>query len=391
MGALALLVSSCSSDGKATTAAPEVTKPTVTTAPAAALTRQEPRRRWVMGFYPEYQRDLMAPAEIDWTAMTHVAVGRVVPKADGTLDQTFDYDETHGPALARDLATRARANGVTPILMVGGAGTHDEFAKAASSNGKNLATNLVTTMRRLGFAGLELDWEPISDADQKPLAALVAELRRAEPGITLSLSVAWVSTTFPNVSPFYARLAPQLDQINVMTYGMAGAWDGWKTWFTSALDGAGDPTPSSIAVNVQSYLAAGVPAPKLGLGVGFYGQCWSGGVSGPRQDIGTSKLVAEDNDMSYLNIMSMYFQQSAFHYDSEAQQPYLGYAAPRGPKQCTYISYENAESIAAKGAYARSHGLGGAIVWTINQAHLRDSPPAQRDALLKTTRTAFGA
>jgi chitinase len=189
----------------------------------------------------------------------------------------------------------------------------------------------------------------------------------------------------------YARLAPQLDQINVMTYGMAAAWEGWKTWFTSALEGAGGPTPSSIATNVRSYAAAGVPAAKLGIGVGFYGQCWSGGVDGPRQVIGTSKLVADDNDMSYVKIMSTYFQQEAYHLDPVAKAPYLGFAAPRGPKQCTYITYENPESIAAKGDYARSHGLGGAIVWTINQAHARDAQSGQRDALLKATRSAFGA
>jgi chitinase len=376
-----LVISSCSSGG-ATTAGRQ---------PAAALTRQEAGRRWVTGFYPEYQRDLMPLAEIDWTAMTHIAVGRVIPKPDGTLNETFDYNKTRGPALASELAAKARANGVTPLLMVGGVGTHDAFAKAATSQGKKLATNLVATMRRLGFAGLALDWEPISAADERPLTALVTALRRSEPGITLSLSVAWVSATFPNVSPLYARLAPQLDQINVMTYGMAAAWQGWKTWFTSALLGADGPTPSSIGVNVRSYTAAAVPAPKLGLGVGFYGQCWSGSVSGPRQAIGTSKLFAEDNDMSYVKIMSMYFEQQAFHYDPVAQAPYLGFAAPRGPKRCTYITYENAESIAAKGAYARSHGVGGAIVWTINQAHMPDAPSGQRDALLKATRSAFGA
>jgi chitinase len=347
--------------------------------------------RWMMGFYAEYQRDLMPPEEIEWSALTHLAVARVVPKPAGDLDQTFDYDETHGPALAKDLAARARANGVVPILMVGGAGTHDDFAVAATNNRTKLVTNLVRAMKDLGFAGLELDWEPIADGDQKPLAALVADLKRAEPSILLTLSVAWVSTTFPDVAPFYKQLAPRLDQINVMTYGMAGAWDGWKTWHSSALDGAGESTPSSVAVNVRSYLAAGVPAEKLGIGVGFYGQCWSGGVDGPHQRIGAATIVAEDNDMSYAKIQSQYFQQSAYSFDRDAQAPYLVFAAPRGPKQCTYVSYEDAQSIAAKGAYAQSHGLGGAIVWTINQGHLREAPAGRRDALLKATRAAFGA
>jgi chitinase len=114
-------------------------------------------------------------------------------------------------------------------------------------------------------------------------------------------------------------------------------------------------------------------------------------VTGPRQDIGRSAIVADDNVMSYTNIMSTYFDAAAYHYDSVAQAPYLGFSSPRGPQKCTFVSYENADSIKAKGAYARSQGLGGAIVWTINQAHTRNAPAGQRDALLRTTRTAFGA
>ena len=81
----------------------------------------------------------MPANEIDWGSMTHLVVGPVNPRADGTLDTTFDIDETAGPAMAKDLAKRAKAHGVVPLLMIGGAGEHDNFRAAA----KNHLTALV--------------------------------------------------------------------------------------------------------------------------------------------------------------------------------------------------------------------------------------------------------
>jgi chitinase len=275
--------------------------------------------------------------------------------------------------------------------MIGGAGTHDDFATAMSAHRSDFERNLLSTMRSLGFSGLDLDLEPINDGDQQPFIALVSDLRSAMPSIVLSVPVAWVSINFPDVPAFYGQLAQKVDRINVMSYGMAGPWDGWQTWHSSALDGAGSSTPSSIAINVQSYTNAGVPADKLGVGIGFYGTCWAGGVTGPRQDIGKSTIAADDNVMSYTNIMAKYFDPSAYHYDNAAQAPYLSFPSGKGPQNCTFVSYENSDSISAKGAWAVSHGLGGAIVWTIPEAHVLGQPAGQGDPLLKATKAAFQA
>src|SRR4051812_19261570 len=90
--------------------------------------------RWVMGYYPVYQRALMPVREIDWSAMTHLVVGAVLPRKDGTLDTSFYDDATHGPRIAQRLAAAADAHGVVPVLMVGGAGAHDGFAAAATNH-----------------------------------------------------------------------------------------------------------------------------------------------------------------------------------------------------------------------------------------------------------------
>jgi chitinase len=362
----------------------------VATAGAHAAQASTPKR-WVMGYYVGYQRSLMPASQIDWGSMTHIVVGPVNPRADGTLDTTFDIDRTAGPAMAKDLAKRAKAHHVTPLLMIGGAGLHDNFLAAAKNHRATLEKNLIAVMKNYGYAGLDLDWEPITTADQPYVSALVKDLRAQLPHAVLTMPVLWVTKTFPAVPKFYGQLAKRLNRISVMSYGMAGPWDGWRTWHSSALSGATATTPSSVDVNVASFEKAGVPAAKLGVGIGFYGTCWAGGVTGPRQPVGSSTLAADDNAMSYINIMKQYYKASAYHYDTKANAPYLGFAAPHGPQKCTFISYENGRSIAAKAKYARSNGLGALIVWTVNQGHVRGAAAGHRDVLLAKARHAFGA
>src|SRR5205807_4635839 len=80
-----------------------------------------------------------------------------------------------------------------------------------------------------------------------------------------------------------ASLQSQFDQINLMTYALSGPWPGWVTWFNSPIyDGGyrfpstGGPVPSTDGM-LASFLSAGVAASKLGIGIDFYGELWTGG------------------------------------------------------------------------------------------------------------------
>ena len=62
---------------------------------------------WIMGYAVGYERDLLPPAELNWASLTHLAVGRATPRADGTLDTTFDIDAVSGPAWAKTMVQQA--------------------------------------------------------------------------------------------------------------------------------------------------------------------------------------------------------------------------------------------------------------------------------------------
>ncbi len=345
--------------------------------------------RWVMGYYVGYQRNLMPANQIGWHSLTHLVVGPVTPRSDGTLDTTFDIDARQGPAMAKNLARLAKQHHVVPMLMIGGAGEHNAFAAAASNHLSALVNNLVATMRKFGYAGLDLDWEPINNGDSPHITALVNMLRARLPNAVLTMPVDPTSRTFPKAPGFLGSLSHKLNRIDVMTYGMAYAASGWRSWHSSALTGAGPSTPTAVDVSVRSYRAVGIPASKLGVGIGFYGMCWTGKVTGPRQSLAGSHEVADDNVMSWINIHNNYVTKANYKFDKSAQASYLSYAKPHGPQKCTYVSYEDQRSITAKAKWAKAHGLGSLIVWTVNEGHLRSAPAGHRDPLLSVARQNF--
>lgn len=340
-------------------------------APAAGAAAPDPAPRFVTGYWVGYQQGLYPPEKIDFGALTHLVVGRVLPRPDGTLRTALDIDDLAGPKIAADLARRAHAAGRKALLMIGGAGEHAGWVGASSpQNRARFVAELVATMRRLGYDGVDLDWEPLEKADKPVILELVRALRAAAPAAVITMPVSWLNanTDLP-ADPWYGQVAASLDQLNIMSYGMADAW-GWQSWHSSAVEGEGRLTPSSVAVSARGYAAAGVPRAKIGLGIGFYGSCWVAPVTGPRQATRGSRVVASDNEMSYARIVRDYLDPAALRWDEAARASYLSFPAPRGPKNCTFVSFEDERSIAAKGALARAQGYGGAMIWTVNQGYL---------------------
>jgi chitinase len=345
---------------------------TKTAVAAVSVSAPVPSRggAWVTGYYVGYQATMYPAAQVDFSAITHLVVGALMPRADGTLDQTFYIDAVNGPAMARDLAGRAHAAGRKAIAMVGGSGSQAIWRGAASAaNLPAFVDNLIGAMQNLGFDGLDLDWEPLSSADQPLLLALVKALRAKAPAALLTAPIYFVTGS---ADPGYAQLAPYLDQMNIMSYGMAGAWPGWMSWHSAALGGESTLYPSSVSASAVAYAAAGVPKAKIGVGIGFYGTCWTG-VTGPRQNVGGAKVVASDNVMSWSHIAGAYFSTAAYRWDDAAKAAYLSFPQAAGPEGCNFVSYEDDASIAAKGQWVRANGYGGTIIWTINQGYVASS------------------
>ena len=375
-------------NGPGQTASPDFTGPTANPEPSGPNAQASAANgRWVMGYYVSYLADRLPAAAIGWGGLTHLIVGYNAPRPDGGID--FGLGAGERAALVR----AAHAHGRKALAMIGGENTAGAWLAAATANRAAFVASLRALVEREGFDGLDLDWEPLESGHQAVLLSLVRELRAAMPRAILTFPADGAdNANFPADRSFFASLAPLVDRINLMTYGMSGTYEGWKTWHSSPLYARDPAAPASVEITVQGYLRVGVPAAKLGVGIGAYGLCYGAPASGPLEDtVGIrpdgARILAGDNSISYANIVTEYAPLGSARWDAAARVPYLSFAAPSGRERCTYISYEDERSVLEKGRYVRERGLGGAIVWNINEGYLPGRTPAH--PLLDAARRGF--
>jgi len=334
---------------------------------------------WSMGYYASWEADQYPISEIEWSGLTHIAMAFYLPNQDGSMTLAGGTAK-----LATDLIAAAHTHGVKAIASIGGADSQTSFKQAtASGTVATFATNLVALLTTTGYDGIDIDWEPMDKADEPAVIDIANRIRRAKPDTLMTLPIGAINVNLGADLSGFAAIAAVYDQLNIMSYGQAGTWSGWKSWHSSALYQTDSATPTSIDSTVKLYLAAAVPAAKLGIGIGFYGLCYSSPVTGPDQVLNGSTLVASDGAISYASIMTNYYSATARQWDSLARVPYLSFATAHAPDGCTYISYDDEQSIAEKGAYLKAKGLGGVIQWELNEGYLPTAAAGQRNPLLK--------
>ncbi len=333
----------------------------------------------------------MAPDKIDFSAITHLIHFAIVPRADGTIEDTI-----HGnlnaitPAQSQDVVSRAHKGGDKVLVCLGGASSGPLISPVIADSLRGVfIKNLIGFVSARGYDGLDIDMEPILPADEGNFVKFVQELRVA----MKSANPRWLLTIPASGEPgdqpkLCALLQNDFDQINIQTYDLSGKWDGFKTWYNGSLYGEGHTLMTetraypSVDDKVGLYLAAGVPRAKLGIGIAFYGYIWSG-ANGPMQSIQGTSL----DTPAYNTIMDKYYQPSLYHWDALAHAPYLSIAAP-DPKDQKFITYDDARLTREKMLYVRTHGLGGAIIWELGDGYRENQPAGRKDLLLQAVKKA---
>lgn len=338
--------------------------------------------KWLMGYYPSWDRDRLDPDDIDWQYLTHIAYGALAPLSDGGVDYDFALNNGEGEKLAKEISRLAKRHDVVPMLFIGG-GAHGRNGWVGATSPKNVETfakNLIAVMDELGYQGIDVDWEPLYEDDLPQIRDLARALKKQRPGIPLSMAVPSRNVNLGDPSTGYDYLADEFDRINIMTYDMGGAWGGWSVWHHSALDNEGKTNPTSIESSVRLYKKIGVPSGKIGIGAPFYGYCWQG-------DAEIGKTVAggikTNGAMSYRLIMREYYDRDWYEYDRRAEADYLLFDEPTGPDECTMISYMDTRSAEARAKWADDERLGGIIIWSLGQAHMDENSRSRRHPLLR--------
>jgi chitinase len=333
---------------------------------------------WSMGYYTIWKPQTYPVAAIEWSGLTHIAVAFYIPQSDGSLSLMGGNTQ-----VAQDIVDAAHSHSVLAIASIGGASSETGFKEATSvPNRATFIANLVGLLDDVGYDGIDIDWEPLDYTDELITVDIANQIRTVRPSVVMTMAIGKINVNLPPDLSNHAAMAAAYDQMNIMSYGMAGAWSGWKSWHTSPLYHSGSSTPMSIDSSVNKYLEAGVPAEKLGIGIGFFGLCYSPPVTGPSQPLNGSTILASDATMSVENILTNYYSDDARLWDSLALVPYLSFATAHGPQGCTYVSYDDEQSIREKGDYLKSKGLGGVIIWEINEGYVSSAPADQRSPFL---------
>ncbi|NJD23010.1 MAG: T9SS type A sorting domain-containing protein, partial [Melioribacter sp.] len=174
---------------------------------------------------------------------------------------------------------------------------------------------------------------------------------------------------------------------------------GWVTWHNSPVsDGSfvfpstGGPVPSANR-NIDNFIAAGIPASKLGIGIDFYGYVWNGGngtttggVTRPRQTWTTDPWV--QGNVPYYTIMQDYYQPQYYNWDDAAKASYLS-IDNSGSANDKFISYDDEKTVQAKFDYARTKGIGGLIIWELGGGYRANQVAGQQDVLLQAVKKAL--
>jgi chitinase len=342
---------------------------------------------WVCAYYLAGMQDKgpLTPQKIDFTAITHLIHFGIFANGDGTIDSLKGGIT---PEQSKTVVTLAHAAGCKVLVCLGTDEKAVRLRQALSDSfRRTFVHNLVQFVVARGYDGVDIDMEPLEDADVASYAKFIEELRTqliiADPNLLLTAAVA-------SEPALFARLQIQFDQINLMTYDLSGPWPGFQTWYNASLYDGGpqrmnssEPFPS-VQGMVQQFVQAGVSKAKLGIGVAFYGYVWSG-ATGPRQSIQGVKV---DDSVDYHTIMDQYFQPKRYHWDAQAQAPYLSIASPQFLER-KFISYDDATLCTRKIAYVRQQGLGGLIIWELGGGYRDNQQHDRKDALLQSIKRAW--
>jgi chitinase len=116
---------------------------------------------------------------------------------------------------------------------------------------------------------------------------------------------------------------------------------------------------------MKAYLAAGIPAEKLVVGVPFYGRGWSGvpdiqnGLFQPTS--GVPDGTWEPGAFDYSDLEANYLPIFIRYWHDEANVPWLYNAEKQ-----IMISYDDPESLRIKADYVTRAGLGGIMFWELS-------------------------
>lgn len=283
-----------------------------------------------MGYYVSWDHSY-TPATLPWDAVTHVSNFQVTINNDGSLGLP---DEN----IAKQLIAIGHSKGKKVIFSIGGGGYGQQFANATTNaNRSKFISSLMTYLKRLGYDGIDTDWEGNEVVTQ--FVAFHKDLRDSINALDPTLCITIAAEDW---NPIAAKVHMYVDQINDMWYGAKA-----------------DKYPGYL----KTFVDLGVPKTKLGPGIGISPDAGSGNIN-VQASVDICNMVV---NQGFGGIMLWCLQTKGFvPADLAAVTPYV----PNGP---TTILLENQPRLSSPMALSARYN------WVTGTTEIRYAVPFNFD------------
>ena len=262
------------------------------------------------------------------------------------------------------------------LISIGGWTWSGKFSDAVLSDTSRqaFAASAIDIVRKFDMDGVDIDWEypgmPGYDGnvyrpeDKQNYTLMFKELRRQLDSLNHQTGKKYLLTTAAGASSGFldhtemGNAQQYLDYINLMTYDFSGGKI--ATHHTGLYASKAYEVQKNADNSVTAFMAAGVPANKLVMGIAFYGHVSTlmAGAKGLGDTV-TTRL----RGIGYTSIKDSLVNQPGYkvHRDRHAKAPWLYNASTR-----EFVSYDDEWSVKKKCEYVKTKKLGGAMFWEYN-------------------------
>lgn len=313
----------------------------------------------VLAYFTEYTEVL---PEVKLLTHINYAHGRF--KNPKTGDGGIVITESSKAPISKVVALKSVNPKLKVMLMIGGWGGHaDGFSEMAKSDAKRTAfcKSVKELIDKHKLDGVDIDWEyPTVSADNEtgcdPMDTQNFNLVLQELRETLGTSkiISFASSSSGKYVDWKTAIK-YIDYVNVMTYDMGAAPNGHN----SPLHKSSRFTHRSWDEAVDAHVKAGVPKNRQVMGVPFYGKA----EKSPAEGTKIFEYSVKYNEIPDILEKGQYkgkplARPVTRQWDATAMVPFLVDAAGKN-----VLSYDDPESVAAKGAYVVTNGHLGAMFW----------------------------
>ena len=255
------------------------------------------------------------------------------------------------------LLAAARQRGTRPVMHLSTLTESGQFSTDRAvlvltdrSLQDQLIADILQTIRRRGYAGLDVDFEFLPGTLAAAYAAFLARLQRLLHTLGAFLWAALAPKTRPDQPGLlyeghdYAAVAAATDGVLLMTY----EWG-----YTYGPPMAVAPLPSVRAV--LDYAVTEIPPEKIFLGVPNYGYDW------PLPFVQSATRAQSISNQRAVELAIQY--NIAIQYDETAQSPFFHYTDDSGTVH--EVWFEDARSMDAKLRLIAEYGFRGAGFWNL--------------------------